>query len=303
MKKILIVISGLILTGLLEAQQLPLSSLYNMNKYEINPAVAGSANDIPLVFSYRKAWLGIKGSPSDQMLTTHMQVIPRIGIGVRLFNGTQGPLRRTGMEATYAYHLPINSNDSKISFGLSGIFYQYFLNKQELSVENPDDLALMGAEQKFMPDAAFGIYYYHHDYYAGIAVYQLFQGRVRFDANNIADNRQIRHYFITSGYNLYINGKFMLEPSLLFKFIETGSWQTDINMIARYMNTVSAGLSYRSGNAIVIQLGYINSKFKIGYAYDLSLSDIKTVSSGSHEIMFAYRFPAFVKDKSKTSNK
>ena len=189
MRKFYLGILGLLISGLLTGQQLQLSSLYNMNKYEINPAVAGSENGIPLTFSYRKSWVGIKGSPTDQMLSGHMKIAQRIGLGARLFNGTQGPLRRTGMEVTYAYHLPINSNDSKISFGLSGIFYQYYLNKQILEVEDPDDLALLGAEQKFMPDAAFGIYYYHRDYYVGVSVYQLFQGRVRFSANNIADNQ------------------------------------------------------------------------------------------------------------------
>jgi len=57
---------------------------------------------------------------------------------------------------------------------------------------------------------------------------------------------------------------------------------------------VSLGLSYRSGNAMVIQLGYKNGAINVGYAYDLSLSDIKTVNSGSHEIMFIYRFSNFL---------
>ena len=208
MKKLYLGIFGLLISGLLTAQQVQLSSLYNMNKYEINPAVAGTENGIPLALSYRKAWMGIEGSPTEQRLSGHMKIAPRMGVGVRLFNGTQGPLRKTGVEATYAYHIPIDRNDSKISFGLSGIFYQYYLDKQSLEVEDPDDMALLGEEQKFLPDAAFGVYYSHHDYYVGASVYQLFQGRVRFNANDIADNRQIRHYFFTSGYNVYINNNF-----------------------------------------------------------------------------------------------
>ncbi len=303
MKKIYLGIFGLLISGLLTGQQIQVSSLYNMNKYEINPAVAGTEKGIPLALSYRKAWMGIEGSPTEQRLSGHMKILPGMGLGVRLFNGTQGPLRKTGMEATYAYHIPIDRNDSKISFGLSGIFYQYYLDKQSLEVEDPDDLALLGEEQKFLPDAAFGVYYSHHDYYVGASVYQLFQGRVRFDASDIADNRQIRHYFFTGGYNVYINNNFTLEPSLLFKFIESGLWQTDINMSVRYMQSVFFGLSYRSGNAMVIQLGYQGSKINIGYAYDLSLSDINTISTGSHEILFIYRFSSFIKEKPKNFNK
>ncbi len=292
-------IFGFFISTLLSAQQISISSLYNMNRYEINPAAAGSEDEIPLVLSYRKSWTGIVGSPSDQRLSSHMKIFPQMGLGVKLFNSTQGPLRKSGMEATYAYHIPISSNNSTLSFGLSGIFYQYFLDKQSLEAEDPDDLALLGAEQKFLPDAAFGVYYYHNDYYLGASVYQLFQGRVRLNADDIADNRQVRHYFLSGGYNVYISEEFSLEPGIFMKFIETGAWQTEINMSLRYMKMVSLGLSYRSGNAIIVQLGYHSSKVSFGYAYDISLSDISTITTGSHEIMFIYWFNSFIKDKNR----
>ena len=69
------------------------------------------------------------------------------------------------------------------------------------------------------------------------------------------------------------------------------------------MQLVSMGLSYRSGNAMVIQLGYQSSKINIGYAYDLSLSDINTISTGSHEILFIFRFNSLVKEKPGNFNK
>jgi len=294
MRKSYLLIAGLMISGMLAGQQLNLSSLYNLNRYEVNPAVAGSESGMPLAFSYRKAWVGLDGSPSIQMLSGHMQVVDNMGVGLRVFNGTQGPLRRTGMEATYAYHLPVNGGDSKISFGLSGIFYQYYLNKNNLNVEDPSDPVLLGPDQKIVPDAAFGVYYYAPNYFVGLSVYQLFGGKVRFDADNIAENQRIRHYFLNMGYDLDISEEFSLEPSVLLKFMETGVFQADINVYATYLKMVSLGLSYRSGNAMVIQLGYKNETLNIGYAYDLSLSDIKTVSSGSHEIMFVYRFGNFL---------
>jgi len=295
MRKIYLLITGIMLSEMLMGQQLNLSSLYNLNRYEINPAVAGSESGMPLAFSYRKAWAGLKGSPSSQFLSGHMQVVDNMGVGVKVFNGTQGPLRRTGMEATYAYHLPISDGASHISFGLSGSFYQYYLNKSSLNMQDPSDPVLLGPDQKIVPDAAFGIYYYSTNYFAGLSIYQLFGGKMRFDADNIAENQRIRHYFLNMGYTFNINEKFSLEPSVLLKIMETGVIQSDINLYATYLKMVSLGLSYRSGNAMVIQLGYRNETLNIGYAYDLSFSDIKTVSSGSHEIMLIYRFANFLK--------
>ena len=97
------------------------------------------------------------------------------------------------------------------------------------------------------------------------------------------------------GYTFDLSDDFTLEPSVLLKILETGVFQTDINVYATYMDMVSLGLSYRSGNAMVIQLGYKNENIHIGYGYDLTFSDIKTVSSGSHEIMLVYRFGNFLK--------
>ena len=293
MKKFYLLFAGFMVSGILLGQQLNLSSLYNLNRYEVNPAVAGSEMGLPLAFSYRKAWTGIEGSPSTQFLTGHIQVVDRMGVGLKIFNGTMGPLRRTGMEATYAYHLPLNEGKSNLSFGLSGIFYQYYLNKSNLNMQDPSDPVLFGPDQKITPDAAFGVYYYGSGYFAGLSVYQLFGGKIRFDADNIAENQRIRHYFFNMGYTFNISDDFELEPSALLRVLGTGVEQVDINLYATYLKMVSLGLSYRSGNAMVIQLGYKNENLNIGYAYDLSLSDIKTVSSGSHEIMFIYRFSNF----------
>ena len=116
-----------------------------------------------------------------------------------------------------------------------------------------------------------------------------------FDADDIAENQNIRHYFMNMGYTFDVSEEFSLEPSVLLKYLETGVFQTDINLYATYMDMVSLGLSYRSGNAMVIQLGYKNDNFQFGYAYDLAFSDIKTVSSGSHEIMLIYKFGNFLK--------
>ncbi len=282
------------MSGMMFGQQLNISSLYNLNKYEINPAVAGSEVGMPTALSYRKSWIGIEGAPTMQRLSTHIGVGQSMGVGLKIANSVQGPLRRTGMEATYAYHISLNTADtSYLSFGLSGYLYQYYLNKQSLVVEDPTDPVVQGSEKKVVPDAAFGVYYHARNYYVGLAVYQLFQGRIKFDANDIADNRQIRQYFMNMGYRFNLGEDFELEPSVLLKYLEGSVFQTDINVYATYMKMISLGVSYRTSNAIVLQLGYHTGALNIAYAYDISMSDISSVSSGSHEIMVVYRFGNF----------
>jgi hypothetical protein len=51
------------------------------------------------------------------------------------------------------------------------------------------------------------------------------------------------------------------------------------------------GASYRSGDAIVGIFEYqVDRKLRIGYSYDYTLSELKSYSSGSHEIMLGYDF-------------
>lgn len=282
------------MSGMMFGQQLDISSLYNLNKYEINPAVAGSEEGMPTAFSYRKSWIGIEGAPTMQRLSTHIGVGKSMGVGLKVLNSVQGPLRRTGMEATYAYHISLNTVDSSyLSFGLSAYLYQYYLNKQSLVVEDPTDPVVQGSEKKVVPDAAFGVYYHARNYYIGLAIYQLFQGRIRFDANDIADNQQIRHYFMNMGYRFDIGEDFELEPSVLLKYVEGSVFQADLNVYATYLKMLSLGVSYRTSNAVILQLGYRTGALNIAYAYDIGMSDISSVSSGSHEIMVVYRFGNF----------
>ncbi|WP_298859611.1 type IX secretion system membrane protein PorP/SprF, partial [uncultured Gimesia sp.] len=65
---------------------------------------------------------------------------------------------------------------------------------------------------------------------------------------------------------------------------------------------VWGGLSFRPGDALAPMLGYqtswvkkdgyntINNCIRVGYSYDLTMSEIKNYSSGSHEVFVTYCF-------------
>jgi hypothetical protein len=50
-------------------------------------------------------------------------------------------------------------------------------------------------------------------------------------------------------------------------------------------------VSYRFRDAVGVMLGYsFDETLFFGYAYDISISAIRTYQTGSHEIMIGYRF-------------
>ena len=294
MKKITFLFILAVIPFTLFSQQIPLNTQYHYDLYQINPAAAGSKAYMPINLSFRKFWVGINGTPSVQALSAHIGVADRMGVGLKIFNYMQGPLRQTGVEATYAYHIPLSENGPKISLGLSPTFYQYYLDKSQINMEDPSDQVLLGDNKTVVPDANFGALLYDEKYYVGISVYQLFQGKIKLGSEGISEQKNVRHYYFNGGYNFDVSDNVRLEPSVLLKFLEDGVFQADINLNSVLFNTVNFGISYRTDDAVSIQVGYQNKSILFGYAYDITISDLRTQTSGSHEIVFIYKLPNFI---------
>lgn len=296
MKKILLIyiVSFAVLTGV-NSQQIPHLSQYTINQYYINPAATGISENIPVAFTFRKLWAGIDGSPSIQFLSAHSLVAENMGAGMKVFGYQAGPLKKTGLEATYSYHLNPGGGETKLSFGLSGMIYQYFLNKSDLKIEDPNDVVFMGEEKMIVPDASFGMYLYNPKYYAGISIPQLFNRSIDLKTDNVLQLKQVRHYYLHGGYIFNVNDDIKLEPSLLLKMVEAGLFQTDINTRFTYKEMLLFGLSYRTSDAVVFQLGYQNNSFLIGYSFDMTVNGLNTQTFGSHELMLIYSFANFIR--------
>jgi type IX secretion system PorP/SprF family membrane protein len=296
MKKYIIISLLLILGSGLSAQQIPLLSQYTLNHYSINPAATGVDQEVlPLTFSFRKQWAGIKGSPSTQYLSGDMNIAKAMGAGVKFYNYQAGPMRKTGVELTYSYHLDLNE-ENKLAFGLSALIYQFYLNKPDMNIEDPDDPVFAGEDKMVVPDASFGTYIYGSQYYAGISVPQLFNRNVDLKTDKVLQEKQVRHYYIFGGYNFYLNRYFTLEPSFMFKFVEAGLWQVDVNARAEYKKMFSLGVSFRSYESIAAMLGFRYEEFYIGYSYDFAIGGINVATFGSHEILLSYSFANFIRE-------
>ena len=74
--------------------------------------------------------------------------------------------------------------------------------------------------------------------------------------------------------------------------------QIDLSATALFSNTFRGGIAFRqwgNSDALSILLGYQRDKIKIGYAYDITLSNVQRVSNGTHEIFVRYCIPIKVK--------
>ncbi|HLC83154.1 MAG TPA: type IX secretion system membrane protein PorP/SprF, partial [Bacteroidia bacterium] len=69
---------------------------------------------------------------------------------------------------------------------------------------------------------------------------------------------------------------------------DASSTQLDFNLLARWNKMVFVGASYRLTDAIPVMVGMEWKGFKLGYAYDVTLSALKSHSAGTHELMLGY---------------
>ncbi len=299
------------IAGSINAQQLPLYSQYTMNRFLLNPAVAGIEGFTTISLTAREQWLGIKGSPRTHSITIDskllrnsfiLKAVPikkkkrkgsrssKIGLGGHLYNDRNGPIDRTGLEATYAYHLSMEK--MLLSMGLSINFFQMRLNSDKLiqSDDQFDDLIDGGKNSLFIPDASIGIYALSKNYYAGISAINVFQSLVQFGNNSLGEYQLKRQYNVMGGYKYELSKKIYLEPSFLLKIPQTIKTQLDIQLKVNIDQDYWAGLSFRTGSAMVIFGGVKVDRYYIGYAFDYNFNSLMKYTFGSHEIMAAVRF-------------
>jgi type IX secretion system PorP/SprF family membrane protein len=217
----------------------------------------------------------------------------RVALGVAIFNDIRGPLRTTGAQFTYAYH--IEDHYGQLSFGLTGSFFQLFADREKMITEHYDQFLMSAKLSRIIPDAIFGVHYTTPDYYAGLSVSNLFQTFLDFGGQNSRNFRIERQYLFLGGYIFEINRTWSFVPSLQAKFNDRLAAQIDVNLLTYYYDKFWGGVAYRTGGGRTVGganliFGVRHDKYHFGYSFDYSVSNLGRYSYGSHELMFSMTF-------------
>ena len=299
MKKIFTLALILFAISTTQAQQEALFSQYMFNNFILNPAIAGSSGEWVTTFSFRRQWMGIKDAPVTQTLGIHGMSGDNIGVGGFLYNDVIGPSRRTGIQGAFSYHIPL-SEGSHLAMGVSGSVFQFKINTDKLTTENPNDEVIAAAGEAVMvPDASAGFYYYDENLYAGFSVPHLFETKVKISqqVDRVELSQLTRHYYGYAGYKIEVSqDQFYIDPSVLIKYVAAAPVEVDVNARFIYSDNDAGwegwlGSSYRTGDAVAVMLGaQIKDQWDFGYAYDITLSRLSNYSICSHEVILGYRF-------------
>ncbi len=274
------------------AQQLPHFTQYQFNDFLFNPAVAGTRDYYQVTSNHRFQWVGITDPPLTNTLSINgpHRKLP-MGFGATLYNDVTGPTSRTGLSGSYAYNVEIN-RDIKISGGLSMGLMQYKMDGSQMIIKDQTDIAIQPVVYStYVPDASVGVFAYADEWYAGFSVSQLFNNNLKIFDQKSGLNKLKSHFYLTGGYTYEIDRDFTLKSAALIAGTAPKIIQFDISSVIEYQDMVWGGLSFRYKDAVSVLIGYeYNSKIFFGYSYDLGITGIRSYNSGTHEIMFGYRF-------------
>ena len=118
-KHIITLVGMLVCLSNFKAQQIPVYSQFFMNKYTQNPAFAGMDHVYDITSNHRYQWVGLPDYPRTYTLSINGPTKDlKNGLGAFIYTDNVGPTRRTGAQASYAYHLNV-TEDIEVSLSLS----------------------------------------------------------------------------------------------------------------------------------------------------------------------------------------
>ena len=292
MKKIFFIIGALFVVNVF-AQQEPLFTQYYVNDMAINPAISGSKSYNPLTIQTRQQWLGFEGAPLSTSISYHGALNNSSAMGGYLLLDDATPSLQANLHLNYAYHVPLNYNDVKLSFGLGAklMYHNIDFNKEDVP-SGIDPAFSTNSYDKTLADASSGAYLYGKEFYVGFSVSNMFQSSFNTEVQGSPyPNSEYRNYYGMGAYKFQIiNNDWQLEPSLLIRKMQYQKGLTDITTRILYLENTWAGLTYRNNGTAIFSFGFGAKNMHISYSYDHSFSDkITQYSYGTHELGISFR--------------
>lgn len=276
-----------------KAQQIPNSSLYNINPFHNNSAYAGFNDRTEAFLSYRSQWTGINSAPSTVFFSMHSALPKNIGLGANIAYDQTDIISRFAGTLTYSYRIKFKQEGHTLGFGLSLGLHQININPQNAIVGDiTDEVIANGTQSGVSFNNDFSILYSIKKFEFGFSIPQIIESKVRYDLVDRDGSFGFkRHYIGYAAYDLKLSEKFSMQPSVVYRSLGFAQNQVDINTQFTYNNIVHLGAGYRTNQSMIARFGInIKDHVQVAYAYDVDFRNIGSYSNGSHEIMLGFMF-------------
>ena len=282
----------LLITGLLSidsyAQQDPGYTQYMYNMNVLNPAYAGSKETLSIGVLGRLQWVNIDGAPKTFTLSANAPIGNNVGLGVSVIVDKIGPVSEQNLYADFSYTIKM-SEGGKLAFGLKGGVTLHSLDELALTTIDPNDPAALDFENRMFPNIGVGAFYYTDKFYVGLSLPNMLETKHFEKENGLTKASEKMHYFLTGGYVFDLSETLKFKPSVMVKAASGAPLSIDLSANFLLYDKFELGASYRIDDSISGLISFMATKdFRIGYAYDYTVSNLGNLNSGSHEMFLLW---------------
>lgn len=289
------------MVGNIAAQQDAQFTQFMFNKLTFNPGYAGSTLAPCLSVIHRQQWVGLQGAPVSSAFSFNTALAKdRVGMGLTFVHDKIGPTRDWSARLAYSYRLPIE--EGTLSIGLQGVLRQYrVVWADAVLTHGGDNSVMMASNSRLLPNAGIGVYYEQQDFYVGISMPRILENQLDlledFVATTDVTSLANQHIFGMVGVLLDITDDIKVKPATLIKYVQDAPVDMDLNITAILKNDLWVGASYRFGGSRSNGIGesvsilaqyQITNNLRVGAAYDFTLSEIRSQTSGTYEFYITY---------------
>lgn len=279
----------------IQAQQDPHYTQYMYNMNVINPAYAGSKENLSFGLLYRKQWVDIEDAPSTFTLSGSSPVGKNVGIGLSVISDKIGPVEENNVYGDFSYTLNLGG-EHRLALGLKAgaTFHKVGLYDQVYSnVPDADDPAFAENTNNTFLNIGTGLFYYTNKYYVAFSVPNMLKS-THLDYNGKKFGTESLHYFLTGGYVFDLNPNLKFKPFTMIKSAFDAPVSVDVSTNFLFYEKFEIGATYRLEDSFGAMVNYaISPNLRIGYAYDHIVSDLNVTTPSSHEVilLFDLNFP------------
>lgn len=274
------------LTSTVSAQHDPMYSQYMFNGLVLNPAYAGSRDQISMALIGRRQWTGMEGAPSTESFGIHTPFRGgHGGVGMTLVHDQIGWTEDIDLNVNYAFRFPIKDKVQLAMGVLGGVKYHQVAFSQ-ISTHDPGDPAFTGQDLRvWKPNFGTGLYLHSKRFYFGASAPNLLANR---QARQLPDGTEegvsTNHYYLTTGAVIDLANGVKTKPSILMKGVRGAPLGWDFNLSFLFADRIWVGASYRLQDAWVLMAELqVTQQIRIGYAFDRTVSPLLDYSNGTHE--------------------
>lgn len=308
LRKLTISFLALLLLCAVESNaQDPHFSQFYANPIYLNPAFAGTAICPRLIMNYRNQWPSITGSFVTYNASYDMYVKAisgGIGILATADKAGEGVMSTTTASGIYSVRVRVG-REFYLHTGLQASFFQKSIDESKLTygdqIDNRWGFVRETLEPKLktenvsQPDFSAGLLGYSKNFYIGFAAHHLTEPNEAFNSTSELKMKftgQIGGMIPLIKRQVRRPDDAVLSPN--FIFMQQGNFHQFNYGLYLKKQPLIAGLWFRhfveGSDAVIVLVGYEYDKFKFGYSYDITTSELADGSGGAHEVSFGLMF-------------